>query len=133
MKCFLTTLLISLSFVYTSYSQTDALKKSIERGSEIYSDFCVSCHLPNGKGVGRTYPPLAKSDYLFKNREGSIKAIKYGMQGKIVVNGVTYNSMMTPMGLTNNEVADVLNYINNSWGNKNTKIATEAEVSKIKK
>lgn len=133
MKTILLTLFISLTFVFTSTSQTDALKKSKERGAEIYTDFCVSCHLPNGKGIGRTYPPLAQSDYLRKNREASIKAIKYGMQGPIVVNGVKYNSMMAPMGLSDDEVADVMNYITNSWGNKNDKMVTEAEVSKIKK
>ncbi|TGV00307.1 c-type cytochrome [Flavivirga rizhaonensis] len=114
-------------------SQTDPLKESIQRGQEIYTDFCVSCHLPNGKGVEKVYPPLANSDYLIKNREASIRGIKYGQKGDIVVNGQTYNSFMAAMGLSDDEVADVMNYITNSWGNKNDKIITEEEVSKIKK
>jgi mono/diheme cytochrome c family protein len=114
-------------------SQKDPLTESIERGSEIYTDFCMSCHLANGEGVENVYPPIAKSDYLFKNREESIRAIKYGQQGEITVNGKTYNGNMAALGLSDDEVADVMNYITNSWGNKNDKIITEEEVSKIKK
>ncbi|MDO5979988.1 c-type cytochrome [Flavivirga spongiicola] len=128
--------LSSVVIIYTNQnnkSQTDPLKESIQRGHEIYTDFCVSCHLPNGKGVEKVYPPLANSDYLIKNREASIRGIKYGQKSEIVVNGQTYNGYMAPMGLSNDEVADVMNYITNSWGNKNDKIVTEVEVSKIKK
>ena len=115
------------------YAQTNPLKESIERGNKIYTDFCISCHLPSGKGVENVYPPLAKSDFLFKNRETSIRAIKYGQQGEIIVNGKTYNSYMAPLGLEDDEIADVMNYITNSWGNKNDKMITQEEVSSIKK
>lgn len=129
-------LVLSSLFVFNSkinsYTSQDPLKESIERGSEIYTDFCMSCHLPNGEGVENVYPPLAKSDYLMKNREASIKGIKYGQEGEIIVNGKTYNSTMAALGLSDDEVADVMNYITNSWGNKNDKIVTEAEVSSIK-
>lgn len=117
----------------SSYSQTDPLKESIVRGRGIYSDFCVSCHLPSGKGVERVYPPLAKSDFLQKERIASIKAIKFGQTGRMVVNGKVYNGTMMPLGLSDDEIADVMNYITNAWGNKNDKIITEDEVAKIKK
>lgn len=116
-----------------NYLQTDPLKESIERGNKLYTDFCASCHLSAGEGVENVYPPLAKSDFLLKNRDLSIKIIKYGQEGEIIVNGKTYNGYMSPLGLSNDEVADVMNYIANSWGNENTKIVTEEEVSKIKK
>lgn len=108
-------------------------KNSIERGAEIYTDFCVTCHLPNGKGVAKVFPPLADSDYLMNNRALSIKAIKYGQNGEIIVNGETYNSVMAPLGLSDEEVADVMNYITTSWGNKNDTMITPEEVSKIEK
>ncbi len=116
-----------------NYSQTDPLKESIKRGNEIYTDFCVTCHLGSGEGVKNVYPPLAKSDFLIKNREASIRGIKYGQKGEIIVNGVTYNGYMAPLGLSDDEVADVMNYITNNWGNKNNKIVTEEEVSNVKK
>lgn len=133
MKSFLLIIVVSFLFIYTSHSQSDSLESSMNRGKEIYSDFCMSCHMPLGEGVKRIYPPLAKSDFLMKKRESSIKAIKFGLQGEITVNGMKYNSIMAPLGLSNKEVADVMNFITNSWGNKNDKMVTEAEVSKIKK
>ena len=45
----------------------------------------------------------------------------------------TYNGNMAALGLSDDEVADVMNYITNSWGNKNDKMITEEEVSEIKK
>ncbi|MFC7358271.1 c-type cytochrome [Jejudonia soesokkakensis] len=109
------------------------LEKSIERGAIVYKDFCNQCHRPNGKGVGRSFPPLANSDYLFEHREASIRGIKYGQQGEITVNGKIYNGVMTPMGLSDQEVVDVMNYITNSWGNKSDKITTLEEVTAIEK
>ena len=67
------------------------------------------------------------------NRQESIKGLKYGMKGEITVNGKKYNSYMAPLGLSDYEIADVMNYTTNSWGNKNDKMITEAEVSEIKK
>ena len=107
-------------------------KESIKRGEEIYSSFCVTCHMPNGKGVPNSFPPLANSDYLKNNRTKSIKAIKYGMSEEIVVNGKTYNMPMAALGLSNDEVSDVMNYITNSWGNENLEAITPQEVSEIK-
>ncbi len=112
-------------------SKNAVFTKSIEEGQFIYEDFCMNCHLPNGKGVEKTFPPLAKSDYLMTKRELSIKAIKFGQKGEIVVNGITYNNVMAPLGLTDQEIADVMNYITTSWGNKNEKMITKAEVSAI--
>jgi len=116
-----------------NYTQTDPLKESIVRGREIYNDFCISCHLPNGKGVDRVFPPLAKSDFLLNNKTASIKIIKFGKTGRMEVNNQVYNSSMMPSGLEDDEIADVMNYIRNAWGNKNDSIITEKEVSKIKK
>lgn len=113
--------------------QETELQKSIKRGSNIYADFCVTCHLPDGKGTPGVFPPLAQSDYLLNNREKSIKAVKYGQQGQITVNGKVYNSVMTPLGLTDEEVADVMNYILNSWGNTDKKMVTVKEVAQLKK
>lgn len=118
--------------VETNKNSNPELAKSIERGKEIYSNFCTTCHMHNGKGVKNTFPPLANSDYLKNKREESIKAIKFGLSGEIKVNGEIYNTPMTRLGLSDKEVADVMNYITNSWGNQNNRLVTEKEVSKIK-
>lgn len=110
----------------------DDLNQSIERGKELYMESCVTCHLANGQGVKGTFPPLAKSDFLLKYPEKSIHSIKFGMTGKVVVNGVTYNSAMPPSGFADDEIADVMNYIRNSFGNKNTEMITQKIVAAIK-
>ena len=114
-------------------SQDSKVAESVQRGSEIYFDFCVTCHMEQGEGVAETFPPLAKSDYLLENREESIRGIKYGQSGELIVNGVTYNGAMTPMGLEDEEIADVMNFILNSWGNKSKNMVTIEEVVAIKK
>ena len=114
----------------TSMVQQDTkLKASMERGKSVYNDMCITCHMANGKGVPKAFPPLANADFLRDNQEESIKGVKNGMSGEMVVNGVTYNSVMTPLGLSNEEVADVMNYINNSWGNDYGKFLTTEDVA----
>lgn len=118
----------------SGYTQQSELQKSIARGKEVYSDFCITCHMANGTGTAGVFPPLAGSDWLkAKPAEDAIKAVKYGLNGAIKVNGKTYNSAMMPMGLSDEEVADVLNYVMNNWGNTQKKMITEEQVSKIKK
>lgn len=113
--------------------QEKPLKQSIIDGAEIYQDFCLQCHLDNGKGVANVFPPLAQSDYLANNLKESIRAVKHGLRGPIVVNGISYDGIMTKQGLDDEEVADVMNYILNSWGNQYEKQITEAQVSEIEK
>lgn len=111
--------------------QNKSLEQSISDGREIYQDFCLQCHLDNGQGVSGVFPPLAKSDYLFKNIDLSIKGIKYGLQGPIVVNGEEYNGVMQNQGLDDEEIADVMNYILNNWGNKFEEMITLERVANI--
>lgn len=113
---------------YTPLLQDTELSKSMIRGSEIYSDFCMQCHLPDGKGTAGIIPPLANSDWLISKRKESISAIKYGLNGPIEVNKQPYNGAMSSLGLEDEEIADVMNYIMNSWGNTQEKIVTVEEV-----
>ena len=114
-------------------SEASLLTQSIERGSLIYQDFCVTCHLPDGKGVKKVFPPLDNSDFLTTKRTESIRAIKFGQKGEILVNDVVYNSVMVSPGLSDDEIADVMNYILNSWSNSNTKRVSLLEVSKVER
>jgi len=104
---------------------------SYMRGQMLYVDFCVRCHLPDGTGETGLIPPLANADFL-QDIQATVQSIKYGIHGPITVNGVIYNNTMAPMGLENDEIADVTNYILNSWGNSADVIVTEAYVRGIK-
>ena len=125
--------LILFIFPLFIYSQNDSLAISIKKGKSLYEDFCLRCHMPNGKGQEGIIPPLAKSDFLFKHMEESIKAINFGgIDGEIIVNGVKYNSKMEKMGLYDDEIADIMNYTLNSWGNKYSKMIKENYVKSLK-
>ena len=102
-------------------------------GKEIYTDFCIQCHGANGKGDGVNFPPLDGSDWLIAKRKQSIHSVKYGQSGAILVNNKKFNNTMPPMGLSNKEVAQVMNYIMNSWSNKEKRKVTEKEVDEVKK
>lgn len=122
------------------YTSNDTIKpskvvqnESYNRGRQVYSDFCVTCHLPNGKGVPGINPPLDCSNWLTDKRKESIHAIKFGLQGPIEVNGVLYNNLMAPLGLSDQEVADVMNYVMNSWSSTGNNPVMEDEVAAVKK
>ena len=119
------------SMIKNDSTTNPKLKESINRGKLVYEDMCLTCHMEDGKGAANIFPPLANSDYLKNDQDASIRAIKNGMSGEIIVNGITYNSVMNPMGLSNEEVADVMNYINNSWENTYGKTLTAEEVTKV--
>ena len=125
--------IIGLFIIYegTWLYQKKPLEQSIADGKEIYNDFCVQCHLDNGEGVSGVFPPLARSDYLLSNVEMSIRGLKYGLSGPIVVNGEEYNGIMQNQGLDNLEIADVMNFILNNWGNESKEIITENQVANI--
>ena len=107
------------------------VEDSYNRGQMLYDDFCVRCHLPNGTGEAGLIPPLANADFL-QDIQATVHSIKYGLNGPITVNGVRYNNSMAPMGLENDEISDITNYILNSWGNTTDVIVTETYVNGIK-
>lgn len=87
-------------------------------GARIYEANCANCHQSKGEGLARLYPPLAASDYLLENIPRAACIIKNGQSQEIIVNGISFNQMMPAMpSLTNLEIAEVITYVSNSWGN----------------
>ena len=109
---------------------TKTLAEKIAAGKSLYQKTCFACHQANGEGIPNAFPPLAKSDYLNEDVKRAISVIINGKTGEITVNGKVYNSVMTKQTLTDDEVADVLTYVYNSWGNNktNVKVSTVQEV-----
>ncbi len=106
--------------------------KSVQRGKKIYASNCAVCHMANGMGIAKVFPPLAQSDYLMEDISRAGETIRNGLKGKISVNEASYTGMMSGFSFSDQELADVVNYITNSWGNKAEEVdATWA--SKIKK
>ena len=114
-----------------SWQQPD-LKASVERGQKVYESYCLGCHQADGSGVPRLNPPLAKTAYVTGDKKQLIKIILNGLDTEIEVNGEVYNNVMAPHDfLKDQEIADVLTYVRNSFGNK-AALITPAEVKNVR-
>ena len=87
-------------------------------GAQTFMAKCSFCHGADGRGKQQWIPPLAGSDFLKADRERAIRIVTKGLSGPITVNGKPYNNLMPPQDqLTNDQAADALTYVMNSWGN----------------
>jgi nitrite reductase (NO-forming) len=97
-----------------------ALTKDIQiaRGKQVFMQTCFVCHQPDGQGIPNQIPPLAKSDFLMADAERSIRIVLQGRSGEVEVNGKKFNGTMIPLNnLADEEIANVLTYVRNSFGN----------------
>ncbi len=111
---FVFTLLGSLLFLLvTACGKTEHLQ-----GKALYVEHCANCHLDAGQGLRKLIPPLAGADYLRDRPADAVRGIRYGMQGPMVVNGVTYNHHMPAnQELSEFQIVNVMNYLNTAFGN----------------
>ena len=108
-------------------------------GKALYNrdGYCTTCHQPDGTGLESAgFPPLAKSQWVTGSRERLIKLVLHGLYGPINVNGRAYPGSvpMTPYGemLNDEEMAAVLTYIRNSFGNATTESITADMVKAVR-
>lgn len=104
-----------------------SLEIRFEKGKRVYLQSCAMCHQADGQGLANVFPPLAQSDYLMASKRRSISLILHGLTGPISVNGQRYDSVMPPQQVTLNDgqIADVLTFIRNSWGNQGESVTPE--------
>jgi mono/diheme cytochrome c family protein len=94
-------------------------------GAALYQSHCQNCHGAQGEGLGGLIPPLTDPVFL-KTKTGSLACfIKNGLKGNIKVSNKLYDDEMLPADLTPLEIAEILTYVDNSFGNK-TGIVTSA-------
>ena len=104
-----------------------------EKGKQVFLQTCFVCHQADGQGLPAQIPPLVKSDYLMADKERSIRAVLGGLSGEVTVNGKKFNGVMTPLNyLSDDEVANVLTYVRNSFGNSGDAVKAD-EVRKVRK
>ena len=131
-KTILLALFVAASVMLASFIQAGTLKESVARGKSVYEANCMSCHMSEGEGLEGAFPPLAGTGRL-ADKSKLVKILYNGLSGPIKVKGKEYNMEMTPVAhLGEQEAADVLNYIRNSWGNKGAEIKA-GEIEKLKK
>src|SRR4051812_5592934 len=101
-------------------------EEQVKAGQVLFAGTCSVCHQANGAGLPGVFPPLAKSDYLAADIKRAIGFVLRGLTGKVTVNGQEYNSVMPPMNqLNDDEVANILTYVINSWGNPGGAVSTD--------
>ena len=126
-------ILIVFFFISLSFMQDYSLSKSINRGKEVYSLYCQSCHMEDGKGQKGSIPPLAASDFFKNPTKDLIEIILKGQNGKIIVNSSTYEVPMLPLNyLTDEQISDVINFVRNSWGNRTKIVVRPQDVAKLR-
>ena len=95
------------------------LALSIANGKLVYTQNCASCHQVDGHGVQNMNPPLIQTSYVLGDKTKLRKIILNGFNEDVEINGNTYsNTMASHDFLKDKEIADVLTYIRQSFGNK---------------
>ena len=106
------------------------IKASLERGKKVYESTCLTCHQADGLGVQRMNPPLVKTKWVLGNKKALIKIVLNGLKGgEIEIDGDNFHNPMPPQAtlLSDQQIADVLTYVRNSFGNKASAV-TPSEV-----
>jgi mono/diheme cytochrome c family protein len=108
------------------------LAASVARGKQVYLAQCLACHQVDAGGVQGMNPPLIKTKFVLGDKPTLVKIVLNGMTGAVDINGDTYHNVMAPHSeLTDQQIADVLTYVRNSFGNKASAV-TAAQVKTIR-
>jgi mono/diheme cytochrome c family protein len=105
---------------------------SMQRGNEVYTQVCAACHQKNGGGVRGLNPPLIKTEYVLGDKTRLINIILKGLNQPIEIDDEEYTNAMPPQPqLTDQQIADVLTFVRNSFSNKASAV-TPAEVKAVR-
>ncbi|HEV2480365.1 MAG TPA: cytochrome c [Puia sp.] len=128
---------VALAFVFMSETSKpvaptqSSIRASITRGKQVYLQQCLACHQVDASGVPNMNPPLIKTKQVLGDRTALIKIVLNGLRG-VDIDGDSYNGVMAPHpDLTDREIADVLTYVRNSFGNKASAV-TAAQVKAVR-
>lgn len=119
--------------VQTTAADENSFEAMMKLGKRVFTTNCASCHGASGLGVAGQYPPLAGSEWVLERPHHVVALVLHGLQGPVVVKGNTYNNVMTAWGkqLNDRQIAAVITYIRNEWGNQASAITTE-QVARVR-
>jgi mono/diheme cytochrome c family protein len=120
-------LLFAGEFLITNCNSPAAYEAAMKNGEKVYTQTCLPCHQADGSGVPGLNPPLKNSPYVIGEPGKLIGIVINGLSNGVEINGDAYTNPMPPFGtsLDNDEIADVLTYIRNSFANKATAITAD--------
>lgn len=108
------------------------LAERFKQGQQLFEMNCSSCHQSTGLGVPGAIPPLAKSDFLMKRSDEGIGILLNGINNEpITVNGNHFQGVMPKLSLSDDQIANILTYVRNNWGNKSM-VVQEKQVKKAR-
>ncbi|HSC55222.1 MAG TPA: cytochrome c [Phnomibacter sp.] len=123
MKAILLTILM-LGFSIAAFVQTTK-PANYEAGRKVYTQLCMSCHQKDGKGIIGLNPTLVKTEWVLGDKKRLINIVLKGQSEPLTIDGEEYVIPMPPQPqLTDVQIADVLTYIRNSFGNKASVVKT---------
>ncbi|MGO4290174.1 c-type cytochrome [Chitinophaga sp. RAB17] len=126
----------TLSFLsaQTKPGKNPAQSQSVSRGKKVYEQYCLTCHQVDGSGVPHLNPPLTKTTFVLGNKTKLVQIVLKGMQSSEPIDDEYYSNNMPPHNfLKDQEIADVLTYVRNNFGNKaNAVTATEVKTIRAK-
>ena len=126
------TFLLALSVIAKAEDKNPPSAEVMKRGQAVYNRTCIACHQPTGLGIAPVFPPLAGSEWVAMSPSIPVRNILHGMTGPVSVKGTLYNGMMPAVaGLSDGDIADVVTYVRNSFGNTGL-VVTEDDVKAIK-
>jgi len=99
--------------------------EKIVLGRRLFTSICAACHQPTGMGLPKMFPPLAGSDFLNADKNRAIQTVIFGRQGEVVVNGQKFNNNMPSFPLSDENIANILTFVYNSFGNSGLEVAPE--------
>ncbi len=128
-------LLLLLISTFAACGSKEEVKRDqyYSEGYQLYTANCANCHQADGKGLANLYPPIVGTKYV--SATGTLVCIiKNGLAGKIVVDGKSYNRPMPANPrLTDIEIAEIVTYVNNSWGGETTYTRTDSVTTMLKR
>lgn len=134
-KIFVFITILSVLFLLNTFVGSSN-KKDMDKAKPLYIEHCSKCHRKDGRGIKRVYPPLKKADYIKKvNTIELLQGMIFGRSGKIIVNGVTYNGVMTTEvdnSLSDKDIALILTYIYREMNDMNINVKT-SQVAEARK
>lgn len=127
---------LTLTIVVLAFSFLYSQSYNVKKAEELYMFQCSKCHRKSGSGVKDVYPPLKNADYIKNgNSVELIRGMIFGRSGRIVVNGIPYQGVMTTeidKTLSDEDIALILTFVYQKLNGLN-KVANTSDVKSARK